>query len=50
MLDFGELDAHPSDNGFDLLPGESRRITVTAKADGSALAKALVVRTLAGGA
>ncbi|WP_343222118.1 beta-mannosidase [Novosphingobium profundi] len=49
MLDFGTLDAHPDDNGFDLLPGESRTITVTSASDAAALASALTLRTLAGG-
>ncbi|WP_260923265.1 beta-mannosidase [Novosphingobium sp. 9] len=48
MLDFGSVDAHAADNGFDLLPGESRSIQITSKAGEAALRKALVVRTLAG--
>jgi beta-mannosidase len=48
MLDFGAVDAQASDNGFDLLPGESVRIEITSKADAAALRKALVLRTLAG--
>ena len=48
MLDFGTLDAHPSDNGFDLLPGESVTVTVTSKAAPAALARALTLRTLEG--
>lgn len=48
MLDFGALDAQASDNGFDLLPGESRTIEITSKASAAALKKALTLRTLAG--
>jgi beta-mannosidase len=48
MLDFGAVDARASDNGFDLLPGESLRIEISSKADAAALRKALVLRTLAG--
>ena len=46
MLDFGTLDARPSDNGFDLLPGESRTITVTSDRDAAQLAQALTLRSL----
>jgi beta-mannosidase len=46
MLDFGSIGAHPSDDGFDLLPGESRTITVTSKATPKALAAALTLRSL----
>ncbi|WP_033922178.1 beta-mannosidase [Sphingomonas sp. 37zxx] len=46
MLDFGTLDARPSDNGFDLLPGESRTITVTSDQDAAQLAQALTLRSL----
>ncbi len=46
MLDFGQIGAHPSDNGFDLLPGESRTITVTSTASPTALAAALTLRSL----
>jgi beta-mannosidase len=46
MLDFGTTVAHPSDNGFDLLPGESRTLTITADASAAALARALTLRTL----
>jgi beta-mannosidase len=48
MLDFGTVDAQPADNGFDLLPGESRTIDVTSKKSAEALRDALVLRTLAG--
>ena len=47
MLDFGEVDAHPSDNGFDLLPGEQMTIDITSDASSDALAAALRLRTLA---
>lgn len=47
MLDFGTLDAHPSDNGFDLLPGQSMTIEVASPASPERLAQALVLRTLA---
>jgi beta-mannosidase len=46
MLDFGATVAQPSDNGFDLLPGESRTLTVTSEASAAALARALTLRTL----
>ncbi|SEN00061.1 beta-mannosidase [Sphingomonas gellani] len=46
MLDFGATAADPSDNGFDLLPGESRTVTVTAQASPAALARALTLRSL----
>ncbi|EIZ78367.1 glycosyl hydrolases family 2, sugar binding domain protein [Novosphingobium sp. Rr 2-17] len=48
MLDFATLDAKPADNGFDLLPGESREIAVASKESGAALRDALVLRSLAG--
>lgn len=47
MLDFGTVAARPSDDGFDLLPGESRTVTVSAKASPATLAKSLTLRTLA---
>jgi beta-mannosidase len=46
MLDFGDLAAQPSDDGFDLLPGESVTIDVVSDAPAAALRKALVLRTL----
>ena len=46
MLDFGKIGAHASDDGFDLLPGESRTITVTSTASPKALAAALTLRSL----
>jgi beta-mannosidase len=47
-LDFGKVEATPSDNAFDLLPGESVTVTVASKASAAALRRALSVRTLAG--
>lgn len=47
MLDFGAVAAQPSDNGFDLLPGESVTVTVTADATPAILAGALTLRSLA---
>ena len=47
MLDFGAIVAQPSDDGFDLLPGESVTLTVTSDASPKVLAKALTLRTLA---
>jgi beta-mannosidase len=47
MLDFGDIGAQPSDDGFDLMPGESVTVTVESKASGAALKKALVMRSLA---
>lgn len=46
MLDFGALAAQPSDNGFDLLPGESRDLTIASDASPAALARALTLRSL----
>jgi beta-mannosidase len=46
MLDFGAIAAQPSDDGFDLLPGESVTIDVASDASASALARALTLRTL----
>lgn len=46
MLDFGELAAQPSDDGFDLLPGESVTIDVRSDASAAALRRALTLRTL----
>ncbi|MCP8889330.1 beta-mannosidase [Sphingomonas faeni] len=47
-LDFGKVEATPSDNAFDLLPGESVTVTVASKASAAALKRALTIRTLAG--
>lgn len=46
MLDFGATAAAPSDNGFDLLPGESRTVTVASAMAPAQLARALTVRSL----
>jgi beta-mannosidase len=46
MLDFGAIAAQPSDDGFDLMPGESVTIDVASDASASALARALTLRTL----
>ncbi|MES2336882.1 MAG: glycoside hydrolase family 2 protein [Pseudomonadota bacterium] len=46
MLDFGEVAAQPSDDGFDLLPGESVTVTVASDASPAVLAKALTLRSL----
>ncbi|WP_183984107.1 beta-mannosidase [Sphingomonas jinjuensis] len=47
MLDFGDIGAQPSDDGFDLLPGESVTVTVRSKASAATLKKALTPRSLA---
>ena len=47
MLDFGTVAAQPSDDGFDLLPGESITVRVASDASPAALRKALTLRTLA---
>lgn len=46
MLDFGGVVAQPSDNGFDLLPGESVTVEVASDASAAVLAKALTLRSL----
>ncbi|MFD1789784.1 glycoside hydrolase family 2 protein [Sphingomonas floccifaciens] len=46
MLDFGDVVAQPSDNGFDLLPGESMTVEVASAATAATLAKALTLRSL----
>ena len=46
MLDFRVVAVHPSDNGFDLMPGESRTVTVESSATPSRLARALTLRSL----
>lgn len=48
MLDFGATPAQPSDDGFDLLPGESRTITVASQATPAQLKRALTLRSLGG--
>lgn len=45
-IDFGDLDAQVSDNAFNLLPGESVELQVTATADLASLRQALHVRSL----
>jgi beta-mannosidase len=47
-VDFGPLDAALSDNAFDLMPGETREITVTSAAKPARLKRNLHIRTLAG--
>jgi beta-mannosidase len=47
-LSFGDLDATPSDNSFDLLPGEPVRVTVRSDATLDALRGALRLQDLAG--
>ncbi len=47
MLDFGDVAAHPGDDGFDLLPGESVTMTVDSKASPAMLARSLTLRSLA---
>jgi beta-mannosidase len=46
MLDFGDLAAQPSDDGFDLLRGESVTVDVVSDASPDALRRALTLRTL----
>ncbi|PSJ40009.1 beta-mannosidase [Sphingomonas deserti] len=46
MLDFGDVAAQPSDDGFDLLPGESVTIDIRSEAPAAALRRALTLRTL----
>jgi len=46
-VSFGDLDAAPSDNGFDLLPGEPVTLAVDSKASVEALRQALQVQDLA---
>jgi beta-mannosidase len=47
QIGFGTLAAQPSDNGFDLLPGESVTVTIDSAADPAALSRALTLSTLA---
>jgi beta-mannosidase len=47
QIGFGTLAAQPSDNGFDLLPGESVSVTIDSAADPATLARALTLSTLA---
>ncbi|KRC82470.1 beta-mannosidase [Sphingomonas sp. Root241] len=46
MLDFGDLAAQPSDDGFDLLAGESVTIDVRSDASAAALKRTVTLRTL----
>nr|NUR38182.1 glycoside hydrolase family 2 protein [Sphingomonas sp.] len=46
QIGFGTLAAQPSDNGFDLLPGESVTVTVDSAADPATLSRALTLSTL----
>jgi len=46
MLDFGTTVAQPSDDGFDLLPGESITVDVRSDVTAAALKRALTLRTL----
>jgi len=46
MIGFGTIPAIPSDNGFDLLPGESVTVTIQSDADAAILQRALVLQTL----
>ncbi|HZD49527.1 MAG TPA: glycoside hydrolase family 2 protein, partial [Silvibacterium sp.] len=46
-LSFGDLDAEPSDNYFDLLPNEPAEITVKTQAQIDALRQKLAVISLA---
>jgi beta-mannosidase len=47
QLDFGDLDAKPDDNFFDLLPNQPRRVHVSSKALLSELQAALRLRSIA---
>lgn len=47
-VDFGDLDAEPSDNALTLLPGEQLSLRVTSKASLAALREALRLRSVAG--
>jgi len=46
MIGFGTVPAIPSDNGFDLLPGESVTVTIRSDADAATLQHALKLQTL----
>jgi beta-mannosidase len=46
-LSFGDLEARPDDNYFDLLPNESRQIHVVSKAPLQQLQASLAIRSLA---
>jgi beta-mannosidase len=45
-IGFGTIAAQPSDNGFDLLPGESVTVTIDSAADPATLARTLTLSTL----
>ena len=45
-IGFGTLAAQPSDNGFDLLPGESVTVGIDSAADPATLSRALTLSTL----
>ena len=45
-IGFGTIAAQPSDNGFDLLPGESATVTIDSAADQAMLARSLALSTL----
>jgi beta-mannosidase len=45
-IGFGTIAAQPSDNGFDLLPGESVTVTIDSAADPATLTRALTLSTL----
>ena len=47
MLDFGAVAAQPADDGFDLLPGESRTVTIASDVPAAKLRSSLILRTLA---
>ena len=46
QIGFGTLAAQASDNGFDLLPGESVTVTIDSAADPATLSRALTLSTL----
>ena len=46
QIGFGTLAAQPSDNGFDLLPGESITVRIDSRADPAMLSRALTLSTL----
>jgi len=46
-IGFGTIAGQPSDNGFDLLPGESVTVTIDSAADPATLERAMTLSTLA---
>ena len=46
QVNFGTTAAEPSDDGFDLLPGESITLTIQSDADAATLARELKIYTL----